>query len=137
MLLIFKHKVEEYSNKLGVTIKRIVIKHLKNRWGSMTKEGSITINLNLVKARENIERIFGSWLSDEDVQILKRLKDSQYDYLDLDRHRKVYSPQGQPQQQSSISITDELTKLANLKERGVISEDEFQQMKQDLIKRRI
>jgi predicted metal-dependent hydrolase len=54
MLLIFKHKVEEYSNKLGVTIKRIVIKHLKNRWGSMTKEGSITINVNLVKASEDV-----------------------------------------------------------------------------------
>jgi Short C-terminal domain len=28
-----------------------------------------------------------------------------------------------------------LAKLAKLKERGVISEDEFQQMKQDLIKK--
>ena len=45
----------------------------------------------------------------------------------------------QPQkqhQQSSISIADELIKLANLKEKGIISEDEFQQMKQDLIRRR-
>jgi hypothetical protein len=28
-------------------------------------------------------------------------------------------------------------KLANLKEKGIISEDEFQQMKQDLIKKKI
>jgi hypothetical protein len=40
------------------------------------------------------------------------------------------------EQQSSTSIADELTKLANLKEKGIISEDEFQQMKQDLIKKR-
>jgi hypothetical protein len=35
----------------------------------------------------------------------------------------------------SISIADELAKLAKLKEQGVISESEFQQMKQDLIRK--
>jgi Bacterial PH domain/Short C-terminal domain len=39
------------------------------------------------------------------------------------------------QQPTTISIADELTKLAKLKEQGVISESEFQQMKQDLLKR--
>ncbi len=39
------------------------------------------------------------------------------------------------QTSSSISIADELTKLAKLKEQGVISESEFLKMKQDLIKR--
>ena len=41
------------------------------------------------------------------------------------------------QQQPTISIADELTKLADLRERGILSEDEFQQMKQDLIKKKI
>ena len=36
---------------------------------------------------------------------------------------------------SSISIADELTKLAKLKEQGIISESEFLKMKQDLINR--
>jgi len=56
----------------------------------------------------------------------------------MDKGREVYHPrQEQPQpQQSSISIADELLKLANLKEKGIISEDEFQQMKQDLIKKK-
>src|ERR1051325_2289409 len=59
----------------------------------------------------------------------------------IDRDREVYRhPQAeqplQSQQQSSVSIADELMKLANLKEKGVISEDEFQQMKQDLIKKK-
>jgi hypothetical protein len=35
-----------------------------------------------------------------------------------------------------MSIADELTKLAKLKEQGVLSESEFQQMKQDLLKNR-
>jgi hypothetical protein len=56
----------------------------------------------------------------------------------MDRDREVYHHREQPQQQqSSISIADELAKLAKLKEQGIISEDEFQQMKQDLIKKQI
>jgi predicted metal-dependent hydrolase len=51
---IFKHKVEEYSKKLGVKVEAIVIKRLKNRWGSMTKEGSINLNVNLLKAPEDV-----------------------------------------------------------------------------------
>jgi Short C-terminal domain len=58
----------------------------------------------------------------------------------MDRDREIYRHQEQlqpQQQQSSISIADELMKLASLKEKGIISEDEFQQMKQDLIKKKI
>ncbi len=51
---VFKHKVDEYSKKLGVNIERIVIKNLKNRWGSMTKEGVINLNVNLLKAPEDV-----------------------------------------------------------------------------------
>jgi hypothetical protein len=55
----------------------------------------------------------------------------------MDRDREVHGYQEQPQpQRSSISIADEIMKLANLKEKGIISEDEFQQMKQDLIKKK-
>jgi Short C-terminal domain len=39
------------------------------------------------------------------------------------------------QQPTTISIADELAELAKLKEQGVIAESEFQQMKQDLLKR--
>jgi hypothetical protein len=56
----------------------------------------------------------------------------------MDKDREVYRHrQEQPQPQQQLSIADELIKLASLKEKGVISEDEFQQMKQDLIKKRI
>jgi hypothetical protein len=34
-----------------------------------------------------------------------------------------------------VSIADELMKLANLKDKGIISDEEFQQMKQDLIRK--
>ena len=48
------------------------------------------------------------------------------------QNRQDYSP---TPSSSSISIADELAKLAKLKEEGVISESEFVQMKQDLIKK--
>jgi Bacterial PH domain/Short C-terminal domain len=54
----------------------------------------------------------------------------------MDRDREVYRHRQDQLQQSSTSIPDEILKLASLKEKGVISEDEFQQMKQDLIKKR-
>jgi hypothetical protein len=57
--------------------------------------------------------------------------------MDRDREVSLYrQEQRQQPQQPSISMADELMKLANLKEKGVISEDEFQQMKQDLIKKK-
>jgi len=57
----------------------------------------------------------------------------------IDRDREVYHhPQvEQLHPQQSMSIADELMKLANLKDKGIISEAEFQQMKQDLIKKKI
>src|SRR5918912_2890762 len=59
----------------------------------------------------------------------------------IDRDREIYRhPQlGQPsrsQEQQSTSIADELMKLASLKEKRIISDEEFQQMKQDLIKKK-
>jgi predicted metal-dependent hydrolase len=50
----FTHKLEEYSKELGVKPEKIIIKNLKNRWGSMTKEGSLNLNVNLLKAPEDI-----------------------------------------------------------------------------------
>jgi predicted metal-dependent hydrolase len=42
------------AKKVGVKVERITIKHLKNRWGSMTKQGSINLNVNLLKAPEDV-----------------------------------------------------------------------------------
>ena len=38
-------------------------------------------------------------------------------------------------QDSGLSLADELIKLSKLKEQGIISEEEFQKMKQDVMKR--
>lgn len=51
---IFENKVKEYSKRLGVVVKRIAIKNLRNRWGSLTKNGVLNLNVNLVKAPEGV-----------------------------------------------------------------------------------
>ena len=52
---IFKNKVKEISSKLGIDKpKKISIKKLKNRWGSLTPSGTINLNLNLLKAPSDI-----------------------------------------------------------------------------------
>jgi Bacterial PH domain/Short C-terminal domain len=106
-----------------------------------------------------IEKLTGSEYG-EDTVITAIPKDKAQDLVEvirngMDRQREVYQQQ-QPQQQfqqqppsprthvdttssnnnPTISIADELAKLAKLKEQGVISEAEFQQMKQDLIRRK-
>ena len=84
-----------------------------------------------------------SGLADEEGIITAIPKNKAEDLLEvirngMDRDREVYRrPQRQQaEQQSSISIADELMKLANLKQQGIISEDEFNQMKQDLIRKK-
>lgn len=51
---VFEDKVRKNSKKLGVKAKGVAIKNLNNRWGSLTRDGSINLNLNLVKAPEDI-----------------------------------------------------------------------------------
>ncbi|HZA70829.1 MAG TPA: SprT family zinc-dependent metalloprotease [Nitrososphaeraceae archaeon] len=51
---IFEDKVKNYSKMMGVRVKRVTIKKLRNRWGNLTKRSTININLNLIKAPEDI-----------------------------------------------------------------------------------
>jgi hypothetical protein len=48
---------------------------------------------------------------------------------------EVQNPSSQEDTKAAMSIADELSKLAKLKEQGVIIEDEFSQMKSNLMKR--
>ena len=52
---IFSNKIEEISSKIGVDKpKKIGIKKLKNRWGSLTPSGIINLNVNLLKTLSDI-----------------------------------------------------------------------------------
>jgi predicted metal-dependent hydrolase len=52
--VVFEDKVTEHSNRVGVMVKRVAIKNLRNRWGSLTKNDVLNLNLNLVKAPEDV-----------------------------------------------------------------------------------
>ena len=51
---IFKEKVNGFTKIVDVTYDKLVIKNLKNRWGSITKNKIINLNVNLIKAPEDI-----------------------------------------------------------------------------------
>jgi len=51
---IFEDKVKRFSKRIGVVVKRVAIKNLRNRWGSLTKNDVLNLNLNLIKAPEDI-----------------------------------------------------------------------------------
>ena len=50
----FEDRVKKHCKKLGVIVKRTAVKDLRNRWGSLTKSGVINLNLNLIKAPEDV-----------------------------------------------------------------------------------
>ncbi len=50
----FQDKVCQSSKIVDVRPKRVVIKNLKNRWGSVTKNKTVNLNVNLMKAPEDI-----------------------------------------------------------------------------------
>ena len=51
---IFKEKVHILSKAIGVKANKVVIKNLKNRWASITKNNEINLNMNLIKAPPEI-----------------------------------------------------------------------------------
>jgi predicted metal-dependent hydrolase len=51
---LFKERVKEFIKIIGVNPNRIIIKNLKNRWGSITKNKTINLNVNLLKAPEDV-----------------------------------------------------------------------------------
>jgi len=52
--LLFKEKVSQYSKIINVIPNKVIIKNLKNRWGSITKNKTVNLNVNLLKAPEDI-----------------------------------------------------------------------------------
>jgi len=51
---LFKKKVKHYSKELEVQPNCMLIKKLKNRWGSTTKDSVINLNVNLLKTPSDV-----------------------------------------------------------------------------------
>jgi len=52
--IIFKEKINILSKMMGIKPNKVVIKNLKNRWASLTKNNDINLNVNLIKAPPEI-----------------------------------------------------------------------------------
>lgn len=50
----FEQKTMACCMELGIRPPKVIIKNLKNRWGSATKDNIINLNVNLLKAPDNI-----------------------------------------------------------------------------------
>ncbi len=77
---IFENKIKLYSTKLGLKPEKIIIKNLKNRWGSTTKNNIINLNMNLIKTPQEI---IGYVILHELCHL--KIKDHSYHFWDLVR----------------------------------------------------
>lgn len=50
----FTAKVKYYAQKVAVSPKRVIIKNLRRRWGSATMNNTLNLNVNLLKAPEDV-----------------------------------------------------------------------------------
>jgi len=90
---------------------------------------SSTIKLRAYGYQEDIEAI----PKDKAEKIVEYIKEAM---RNLSEAHSVERSSSIPQQQpSSLSLADELSKLAKLREQGIISEAEFLEMKQDVMKK--
>jgi|APSaa5957512535_1039671.scaffolds.fasta_scaffold05190_3 predicted metal-dependent hydrolase len=53
-LPLLEKSTKKYSKKIGVEYGKILIKNQKNRWGSVSKKGTINFNQNLIRAPSKI-----------------------------------------------------------------------------------
>jgi len=51
---IFEQKIKRFGNIIDVSPKKFVVKNLKNRWGSLSRNNTINLNLNLIKAPHDV-----------------------------------------------------------------------------------
>ena len=51
---IFEEKAQGHCMELGIKLSQVIIKNLKNRWGSATKDNVINLNVNLLKSPESV-----------------------------------------------------------------------------------
>lgn len=52
--IVLTKKTNQFANELKIEIQKIMIKNLRNRWGSVTEKGVLNLNLNLLKAPQKI-----------------------------------------------------------------------------------
>ena len=107
------HKITSVQLKKGIRSSSVIIRAsgYSGNVDSIEKDMAEKIVEYIKQAMKNPKKTFSSFSGDS------------------------YAETSLSHQQQQSSIADELTKLAKLKEQGILSEAEFLQMKQDILKR--
>ncbi len=129
-------------NTIFITNKRVIIRN-PTMLGARQKVDAIAFNqitsIRLVKGVFSSTIALRAYGYQEDIQAIpKDLAEKIVEYIKNAMKQQPATPSvpsSVPKQQSSLSLADELSKLAKLKEQGVISDAEFLEMKQDVMKK--
>lgn len=123
-----------------VTNKRIVIRD-PSLFGA--RENVVSVSYDKITSIELEKGVFSSKIlirspgfAEDMESIPKKLAEQIVEYVKNSMEKIKIEAQKIQSLEIKESISDELLKLANLKEKGVLSEEEFLKMKQDLINKR-
>ena len=129
-------------NTIFVTNRRVIIRN-PTMLGARQKVDAIAFNqitsIRLVKGVFSSTIALRAYGYQEDIEAIPKDKAEKIvEYIKnamRDLTATQSEPSSVPQQSSSLSLADELSKLAKLKEQGIISDAEFLEMKQDVMKK--
>jgi hypothetical protein len=95
--------------------------------GEDNDQGGVIEAIAKNKAEDLLEIIRSGMQDDSEVKSAPSKKQKPSELLESKEYTVPFN--------QSISIADEIRKLAKLKEEGILTEEEFKQMKQDLIRK--
>jgi hypothetical protein len=130
MIGVFSSNVIFTSAELRNSGRRGVIEKLDGTEYNGGEEAAVITAIPKDKAEELLEVIRNGMDMQRERYYQPQIRRRQHTQADTTSNKNH-----DEQQPTTISIADELAELAKLKEQGVIAESEFQQMKQDLLKR--
>jgi multidrug resistance efflux pump len=99
---------------------------MRGRWASAA------VGAGVARRRAGAEMNQQNQAHDAEMQRAQQQIDAQQKQLEAMQQQKQ-QPQPQPQQQQQEDPTQKLKKYADLKQQGVITEEEFQKLKADLL----
>src|ERR671923_559192 len=104
----------------------MLLKNMRGRWASAA------LGAGMARRRMGYETDQQSQAHDAQMQQAQQQIEAQQRQIESLQQQKQ-SPQPQPQQQQGDDLTQKLKKYGDLKQQGLITEEEFQKLKADLL----
>jgi multidrug resistance efflux pump len=104
----------------------MLLKNMRGRWASAA------LGAGMARRRMGYEMDQQSQAHDAQMQQAQQQIEAQQRQIESLQQQKQ-SPQPQPQQQQGEDLAQKLKKYGDLKQQGLITEEEFQKLKADLL----